>query len=316
MRISSFILLGCALFFFACNGNSSSPTDPSDELDDEGTWKVVAFQDTLLLRYFEDENDNRFAFSGLELFRDEGNGSFEIIPETINRTGLSFEPESNTLISVQDSSILFSVDAGNSFSTVPVDNFRIASFAYSDNRFIFSDLQKGIYLIENVTSTVGEVSVQLLSEETDSRVISIVGDQLFVKVGFSIQIADLNQETPSFSATGLPTTTINDIHANESGKLFAATKRQRLLISDDGGESWIGSYPEPLIVNEITDVLFDSNDRIYISILGGGVFYSDTEGGSWTSLSATNFDWQVYDLELIDNRLYASTSTGLYEYDF
>ncbi len=315
MRSLPSYLILVLLIWIGCDSSSTSPLTNSEFQQLENEWELIAFEDTLLLGYFEDSNNNKFAFTGLELFKDDGSGSFEVIEETVDRTGLAFDSQSNILVSVEDSSAILSTDAGISFSSFLPDSFKVSSFVFSSNEFIFSDLQKGLFKIDIISTETLEVSIKQLSADNDVRIISRIEDLLFIKEGSSIKTLNVTEDNPTFNSISLPTSNVNSFHSNSSDILFATTRVQKLLISNDDGQTWTDSYPESLIVNDITDVVFDSKYRIYISILGSGVFYSDNNGSSWNSITSVDFDWLVYDLELVRNNLFASTSTGLYKYE-
>jgi hypothetical protein len=316
MRTLRLLILVSFILITACDSNNNNPVNgPITPGEDKSTWELVGFEDTLLLGYFEDSNNNKFAFTGFELFKDNGLGTFEIIPETIDRTGLAFDSQSNTMVSVQDSSAILSTDAGISFSSFLPDSFKVSSFVFSSSQFIFSDSEKGLFLLEITSADPLEINLEQKSAMNNLRIISRTEDSLYIKEGSSIKTLNITEDNPTFKRISLPTSNVNSIHSNSSDMLFATTRVQKLLISNDDGETWIDSYPESLIVNDITDLIFDQNDRMYMSILGGGVFYSDNNGSSWNSITSPNLDWQVYDLEIAGDYLFASTATGLYRYE-
>ncbi len=295
------------------NSSSNDEGDGGEPPIATPLWELVQFENTSIFASYSTDN-NLYSFTGFEVFKSNNDGTNPVQINELNDRSIFFvEGSSNTLFSISDSTILISTDETTSFDTLKISGITIRSALIDQN-----DLY--------ITTEAGAIfSVDLASEERDTlyqsnsseslRLISLLDDDLYINVNNSVKLFVLSDLESGFQSPGFESSSTNEfIQLEESNILLAATRFQKIQRSTDGGKTWTGSGPDGIPANPITDLYLTEEGRVYVSILGSGVFYSDDQSESWKSVTDTVLNTSVYSFtETVENDLLANTDSGIYK---
>ena len=314
--MSIFRFLAFSFFVILISCRDTPPNVPEIEVPyADFSWNQIALQDTIVFDLTVTASGQIYAFTGLEVYVSESVNDLDFteIISLRNRDGFIAEPDSNWIVSIQDSSILYTRSPGTVFNEETISGNVITSTVLSGNRMYATSSQGPLFSFDLQSTQLDTLYSEATSD--DLSLISIVDDELYIKKGSQIEVMDVN--TKEFKPSNLPTSNISKVvSVNETETLLAASVNQKILISNDRGSSWQEIGPEEIPANAVTDLLITDQFLFFASFLGSGVFISQDLGNTWYSLTTNELDWNTYAVEWIpDKGLLAATATGIYLQD-
>ncbi len=305
------LLIFAALLMYGCS-NSTGGDDGGDTEPpvDQVLWEEFQYEETPILNTFSTD-ENLYSFTGFEIFKTDLDGSN---PEQINALNdrSIFFADGNSLFSISDSTILISDNEAASFDTLIIESFAFRS-ALKEENTMFASSENGMLIKMNLTSQEIDTLYESGSDE-NIRLISLVDENLFVNVNNSVRLFITDEPTEGFLNPGFQSSsTFEVIEVPGLDVLFAATRFNKVLRSENDGENWSGVFPENLPANPVTDLFLTENGRLYIAINGSGAYYTDDFGDSWSSVTDTVLNTSIYSFtETADDEFLANTESGIF----
>lgn len=103
--------------------------------------------------------------------------------------------------------------------------------------------------------------------------------------------------------------------AVSGNRLALLSKHNGLYFFDSREDKWMNVPTDQQLIQNNPGALLFYQDHIYAGTQSGGVFYSDNDGKSWSTLNAGLNSLTIRKLAEIDHTLYAATNSGLYAYN-
>ncbi len=315
LKKTKLIVLFLSAVFYACSSSVSDTEDGGQEPGPVQTklWEFVQYEDIPIVTSYSTET-NLYSFTGFEVFKSGLDGSNPVQLTELNDRSVFFVDESNnTLFSINDSTILRSSNEAASFDTLTIPSFRFRSTLLSGNK-LYSSSENGLIISINLTSEEKDTLYQSASLQ-DIQFISLLDNALYLNADNSTKLLMLNESKKGLQAPGFESSATSSVlKLGNTNILLAATRFQKILRSTDSGETWNQTWPEGLPANPTTDLVFTSQNRVYTSILGSGIYYSDDTGETWESVTDTSLNVMVYSItQTTGNELLANTKTGIYK---
>lgn len=199
--------------------------------------------------------------------------------------------------------IFKTTDNGQSWTQLNtgLPNLNVFSVAINGSRIFAGTNNSGVYISENNGLSWQEINIGLTNKNIN--MLTLVGNNLFASTTGGVFISIDNGI--SWVAAGLPGKNVITLK-EKNNKLYAGTWGDGVYVSADNGTTWTQ------LKNGMTNLLiyaiaFDNNNNIYVS--SGAHVYSSMDGGVNWNLKNEGLPFDVYSLEVMDNFLYAGTST-------
>ncbi len=118
-------------------------------------------------------------------------------------------------------------------------------------------------------------------------------------------------------STGLPATTsigLGGIAVSEN-RLALLSKDSGLYFFNTQKDRWINISTDRQLIENNPGALLFYKDRIYAGTQFGGIFYSENDGKSWSTLNTGLDHLTIRKFAEIEQKLYVATNAGLYSYN-
>jgi photosystem II stability/assembly factor-like uncharacterized protein len=242
-------------------------------------------------------------YSGGVHFTNNGGSNWNASYPTMNYIVQLINNENAIYAATWGGGIFKTTDNGQTWAQLNsgLPNLNVFSVAINGSRIFAGTNTSGVFISENNGLSWQEINTGLTNKNIN--MLTLAGNNLCAATTGGVFISTNNGI--SWAPAGLTGKNVITLKENNN-KLYAGTWGDGVYVSADNGTAWtqLKNGMTNLFIYAIT---FDNNNNIYAS--SGANVYSSMDGGVNWNLKNEGLPFDAYSLEVMDNYLYAGTST-------
>lgn len=223
--------------------------------------------------------------------------------------------------------ILYSTDGGGTWTSQIINGIGTSvdptAIDVVGDKLVVVVASENAYYYATINQTTGapssftKVTTGFVSTKTPNDIYVANPNEIYFAAngGYLYKSTDITQGVSPVSAAGATTNNLNRIAGDGNNTIVAVGASGTVVISLNNGRSWAVAASAPS-ANSLTAIEVLSADLFWVGDASGGLYYTLTQAGSWSTKLLSNSPAQINDIAFVNDEVgwiaaQTSTPTGL-----